>query len=226
MIQLDSVCFAYEGYIALRNISLDIAKGETVVLQGANGCGKSTLLKLLNGLVFPEQGKYLFDGQEITEQALKNSLFSRRFHQRIGFIFQNADVQLFCGSVQEEIEFGPRQMGLSEEEIVQRTEDVMALLDIAHLKGRAPYQLSGGEKRKVAIACILSMNPDVLVLDEPLAGLDRKSQIWLVSFLQQLRKAGKTMILSTHNEELAHSLGDRLVYMNEDHEIASIVRNR
>ncbi len=225
LFSLDNVCFAYEGHIALRYITLDVARGETVVLQGSNGCGKSTLLKLLNGLVYAEEGTYRFDGDVIDEKSLKDNVFSKRFHQRVGFIFQNSDVQLFCGNVEEEISFGPRQMGLSEEEVKQRTDDVIGLLGIEDLRERAPYHLSGGEKRKVAIACILSMNPEALVLDEPLAGLDRKTQEWLVGFLLDLKKAGKTLIVSTHNDELAHTLADRLVVIGDDHSIESITSN-
>ncbi len=225
LFSLDNVCFAYEGHIALRYITLDVARGETVVLQGSNGCGKSTLLKLLNGLVYAEEGTYKFDGDVIDEKSLKDNVFSKRFHQRVGFIFQNSDVQLFCGNVEEEISFGPRQMGLSEEEVKRRTDDVIALLGIEDLRERAPYHLSGGEKRKVAIACILSMNPEALVLDEPLAGLDRKTQEWLVGFLLDLKKAGKTLIVSTHNDELAHTLADRLVVIGDDHSIESITSN-
>ncbi|MDO4406984.1 MAG: ABC transporter ATP-binding protein [Eubacteriales bacterium] len=225
LFSLDNVCFAYEGHIALRYITLDVARGETVVLQGSNGCGKSTLLKLLNGLVYAEEGTYKFDGDVIDEKSLKDNVFSKQFHQRVGFIFQNSDVQLFCGNVEEEISFGPRQMGLSEEEVKQRTDDVIGLLGIEDLRERAPYHLSGGEKRKVAIACILSMNPEALVLDEPLAGLDRKTQEWLVGFLLDLKKAGKTLIVSTHNDELAHTLADRLVVIGDDHSIESITSN-
>ena len=225
LFSLDNVCFAYEGHIALRYITLDVARGETVVLQGSNGCGKSTLLKLLNGLVYAEEGTYRFDGDVIDEKSLKDNVFSKRFHQRVGFIFQNSDVQLFCGNVEEEISFGPRQMGLSEEEVKRRTDDVIGLLGIEDLRERAPYHLSGGEKRKVAIACILSMNPEALVLDEPLAGLDRKTQEWLVGFLLDLKKAGKTLIVSTHNDELAHMLADRLVVIGDDHSIESITSN-
>ena len=225
LFSLDNVCFAYEGHIALRYITLDVARGETVVLQGSNGCGKSTLLKLLNGLVYAEEGTYRFDGDVIDEKSLKDNVFSKRFHQRVGFIFQNSDVQLFCGNVEEEISFGHRQMGLSEEEVKRRTDDVIALLGIEDLRERAPYHLSGGEKRKVAIACILSMNPEALVLDEPLAGLDRKTQEWLVGFLLDLKRAGKTLIVSTHNDELAHTLADRLVVIGDDHSIESITSN-
>ena len=225
LFSLDNVCFAYEGHIALRYITLDVARGETIVLQGSNGCGKSTLLKLLNGLVYAEEGTYRFDGDVINEKSLKDNVFSKKFHQRVGFIFQNSDVQLFCSNVEEEISFGPRQMGLSEEEVKQRTDDVIELLGIGDLRERAPYHLSGGEKRKVAIACILSMNPEALVLDEPLAGLDRKTQEWLVGFLLDLKKAGKTLIISTHNDELAHTLADRLVVIGDDHTVESITEN-
>lgn len=226
LFSLDNVCFAYEGHIALRYITLDVARGETIVLQGSNGCGKSTLLKLLNGLVYAEEGTYRFDGDVINEKSLKDNIFSKKFHQRVGFIFQNSDVQLFCSNVEEEISFGPRQMGLSEEEVKQRTDDVIELLGIEDLRERAPYHLSGGEKRKVAIACILSMNPEALVLDEPLAGLDRKTQEWLVGFLLQLKETGKTLIVSTHNDELAHTLADRLVVIGDDHAIASVTENK
>ena len=225
LIKLENVCFAYQGHIALRYITLDISRGETLVLQGANGCGKSTLLKLINGLIFPEEGSYHFDGQPVGKNTMKDTLKSKAFHQKIGFVFQNPDVQLFCGSVREEIEFGPRQMSssLSEEEIKKRADDVIQLLDIQHLADRAPYNLSGGEKKKVSLACVLSMNPEVLVLDEPLAGLDRAAQDWLSNFLQQLHEAGKTLIISTHDDELAHLLGDRIVYMNMNHEIDYIL---
>ena len=226
LFSLNNVCFAYDGHIALRYITLDIDRGECVVFRGGNGCGKSTLMKLLNGLVFAEEGTYWFDGDEISEKALKDTRFAKQFHQRVGYVFQNSDVQLFCSNVEEEIAFGPRQMGLSEEEITQRTEDMIALLDIEHLRERAPYHLSGGEKRKVALACILSMNPEALVLDEPLAGLDRKTQEWLVQFLLQLKAAGKTLVISTHNDELAHTLADRLVDMADDHTIASVTENQ
>lgn len=219
IIQLSKICYAYDQIVALRYVSMDIYPGETIVLQGPNGCGKSTLLKLLNGLIFPQEGKFLFDKEEITQKKMKNRLFSKTFHQRIGFVFQNADIQLFCGSVEEEIAFGPMQMGLSLEEVQKRTSDCIRLFNLEHLKDRAPYHLSGGEKRKVAFACVLSLNPEVLIIDEPLAGLDRKTQEWLTGFLSDLKKAGKTMIISTHNDDLAQKLATRMIYMNEEHEV-------
>ena len=123
MIELKNVCYAYGNEIALRYINLNIQKGESVIIQGPNGCGKSTLIKILNGIIFPMEGSYTYEDHEITEKALKDSRFAKWFHQQMGYVFQNADTQLFCGSVEEEIAFGPIQMGLSEEKVKQRTED-------------------------------------------------------------------------------------------------------
>ncbi len=226
IIECNNLCYAYDNYIALRHVTFSVSAGETVVLQGPNGCGKSTLLKLLNGLIFPAEGIFRFQGKDITEKSLKDKRFAKEFHQKVGFIFQDSSLQLFTGSVEEEIAFGPRQMGLSEEAVTQRVNDVLQLTGLTALRDRAPYHLSGGEKKKTAIACILSMNPEVLVLDEPLAGLDTKTQQWLVSFLKELQSAGKTLIISTHNNALAEELGHRFIRMNDDHTIESIVENR
>ena len=177
-------------------------------------------------LSFPEYrdklcNKILFSkDHEITEKALKDSRFAKWFHQQMGYVFQNADTQLFCGSVEEEIAFGPTQMGLSEGEIKQRTDDCLKLFGIEKLRERPPYHLSGGEKRKVSLACILSMNPEVLILDEPLAGLDESTQKMLIDFLKKFHAAGKTLIIITHNNQLAKELGTRFIKMNEDHELA------
>lgn len=219
MIELKNVCYAYGKEIALRYINLNIQKGESVIIQGPNGCGKSTLIKLLNGIIFPMEGSYTYQGHEITEKTLKDTRFAKWFHQQMGYVFQNADTQLFCGSVEEEIAFGPTQMGLSENEIRQRTEDCLKLFGIEKLRERPPYHLSGGEKRKVSLACILSMNPEVLILDEPLAGLDEKTQDMLISFLQNFHNVGKTLITITHNRQLADTIGTRFAYMNEEHEL-------
>lgn len=225
IIECNNLCYAYDNYIALRQVTFSVSAGETVVLQGPNGCGKSTLLKLLNGLLFPAEGTFRFQGKDITEKTLKDKRFAKEFHQKMGFIFQDSSLQLFTGSVEEEIAFGPRQMGLSEEAVTQRVNDVLQLTGLTALRDRAPYHLSGGEKKKTAIACILSMNPEVLVLDEPLAGLDTKTQQWLVSFLKDLQSAGKTLIISTHNNALAEELGHRFIRMNDNHAIEAIVEN-
>jgi len=221
MIELKNVSYSYGGITALDNIDLKIEKGESVSLLGANGSGKSTLLKLINGLIHPESGSYLFDGEEIDRKKLQDNSFSKRFHQRIGFVFQNSDTQLFCADVFDEIAFGPRQMGLSEEEVAERVADCLSLLKLEDFKHRQPYHLSGGEKRKVAIACVLAMNPEVLVLDEPMNGLDPRTERWLAAFLIRLNASGKTLVTSTHNLELVQEISKRAVLFGPDHTIAA-----
>ena len=222
MITLEKVCFAYEHEVALRYVDLQIEKGDSVVIQGPNGCGKSTLIKLLNGIIYPSEGHYFYKNHEITEKTLKDRQFAKWFHQQMGYVFQNADTQLFCGSVEEEIAFGPVQMGLPETEVRQRTEDCLQLFGIEKLRERPPYHLSGSEKRKVSLACIISLIPEVLILDEPLAGLDEKTQDMLLEFLQSFHKAGKTLITITHNRQLAETIGNRFAVMNEEHELKMI----
>lgn len=221
MIELKNVSYSYEGVVGLKSVNLRIEPGESVVLMGANGSGKSTLLKILNGLLSPDSGEYRFNGEPITKAALRNPSFAKAFHQKIGFVFQNPDTQLFCADVYEEIAFAPRQMGLREEDVNKRVNDCLNLLGISGFAARSPYHLSGGEKRKVAIACVLSMNPDVLVLDEPMNGLDPRTQRWLVEFLNNWNETGKTLITSTHNLELIQEISRRAILFNEDHTIAA-----
>ncbi len=131
----------------------------------------------------------------------------------MGFVFQNPDVQLFCSTVFDEVAFGPLQLDLSKDEVIKRTEEVMSMVGIAGLRDRSPHTLSGGEKKKVCLASVLSVNPDVLLLDEPTAGLDPRSQLWLIELLQGLTKAGKTIITATHDLDIIEQIssqGDRL----------------
>src|SRR5581483_6341298 len=165
--------YAYlERFLALDGVSLAVRPGEKVALLGANGCGKSTLLKILDGLLFPDSGTFEAFGQPVTEEALEDEQFSMGFRSRVGFIFQNSDAQVFSPTVREEIAFGPLQMGMAPKRAEKRVRDVMQMLGIAHLADRAPFQLSGGEKKRVAIASVLVMNPEVLLFDEPTAALD------------------------------------------------------
>jgi len=221
MIDIEDVSYSYSGIQALSHISLHIGEGEAVALMGPNGSGKSTLLKLINGIISPDSGIYKFNGEEITQKKMKDPGFSKRLHQKIGFVFQNSDSQLFCADVYDEIAFGPRQMGLEESQVEERVADCLHLLNIQEFRHRQPYHLSGGEKRKVAIACVLSMNPDVLALDEPMNGLDPRTQRWLVEFLVKLNQAGKTLITSTHNLELVQEISQRAVLFDETHTISA-----
>ena len=219
---VQNVSYHYDtGVAALEKVSLTIGAGEKVAILGANGSGKSTLLKLLNGLAFAQSGQIAAYGIALTENALRDEQTAYRFRRRVGFIFQNADAQLFSPTVREEIAFGPLQMGLTHSEIIQRIEDVAGLVGIASLLDRAPFQLSGGEKRKVAIASALVVNPDALLLDEPTTGLDPRSQTWLVSLLKRLSAAGKTLVTATHDLALVPDLADRVFVFDEQHRLAA-----
>ncbi|MBR4330657.1 MAG: ABC transporter ATP-binding protein [Candidatus Riflebacteria bacterium] len=213
MIELNDISFSYYQDDVLNHFSLNIKEGESIAICGDNGSGKSTLLKLINGLIFSKTGYYKFDGVEITEKQMEISEYSKEFHQRIGFVWQNPDTQLFCSSVEEELAFGPVQMGLPEDEIHKRVNDTLELLDLTKLRNRPPYYLSGGEKKKTAIASILTMNPSVWTLDEPLSSLDKKTREWLIEFLQALKKAGKTIIFSSHESSLVEVLADRTCFI-------------
>jgi cobalt/nickel transport system ATP-binding protein len=220
VIRLHGVSYSYEGCPALRDVDLDVACGDAVAFIGPNGSGKSTLLKLLNGIVLPDSGSYVFDGEAVTRQSLKDQVFAKRFHQRIGFLFQNPDSQLFCSSVREEIAFGPRQMGFPEEEVAARVADCSELLGIPHLAEKAPWHLSEGEKRTVALASVLALNPEVLALDEPMNGLDPRSKRAMRELILSLIAAGKTILCSTHDFAYVDGLFARAIVISRDHSIA------
>lgn len=210
MIKLDDICFAYDSTPVLKHFSTEIADGEFVVIKGDNGCGKSTLLNIINALEFAEIGTYTFDGTVIDKKAMKNEQFAKAFHQKIGYVFQNTDAQLFCSSVYDEIAFAPRQMQLDEAEIAKRVDDMLKLTGTEHLKERAPFHLSMGEKKKVAVASVLAMNPQVLILDEPMNFLDKKSRQWLVEFLNQMHSVGKTIIIVSHTDDF-DKMADKII---------------
>lgn len=210
MIKLDDICFAYDSTPVLKHFSTEIADGDFVVIKGDNGCGKSTLLNIINALEFAEIGTYTFDGTVIDKKAMKNEQFAKAFHQKIGYVFQNTDAQLFCSSVYDEIAFAPRQMQLDEAEVAKRVDDMLKLTGTEHLKERAPFHLSMGEKKKVAVASVLAMNPQVLILDEPMNFLDKKSREWLVEFLNQMHSVGKTIIIVSHTDDF-DKMADKVI---------------
>lgn len=210
MIKLDDICFAYDSTPVLKHFGTEVADGEFVVIKGDNGCGKSTLLNIINALEFAEIGTYTFDGTVIDKKAMKNEQFAKAFHQKIGYVFQNTDAQLFCSSVYDEIAFAPRQMQLNEAEVAKRVDDMLKLTGTEHLKERAPFHLSMGEKKKVAVASVLAMNPQVLILDEPMNFLDKKSREWLVDFLNQMHSVGKTIIIVSHTDDF-DKMADKVI---------------
>jgi len=223
LFELKNVSFHYpSGEEALLDIDLNIYQGEKVVLLGANGCGKSTLLKILDGLLFSQEGVIRAFGELLNEKNLNKDELNYGFRQRVGFIFQNSEVQLFNSSVWEEIAFGPVQMALDTTEVKQRIDDIIALLGLEHLKDRPPFKLSGGEKKKVALASVLSINPEVILLDEPTNGLDPRTQRWLINLIKQLSRAGKTLVTATHNLDIVEEIADRVVVFSENHRLAAV----
>lgn len=212
--------YSYLGkYPALAGVSLSVGAGEKVALLGANGCGKSTLLKILDGLLFADRGSYTAFGQPVTEDSLEDEQFNTAFRSRIGFVFQNSDAQVFSPTVREEVAFGPLQLGLARDVVEKRVDDVLQMLAIADIADRAPFQLSGGQKKRVAIGTVLAMNPSVLIFDEPTAALDPRSSEWLTGLIQDIAAAGKTIVLATHDLESLHRLADRCVVFSEQHTV-------
>jgi cobalt/nickel transport system ATP-binding protein len=210
-----------DRFPALDDVSLTVRRGERVALLGANGCGKSTLLKVLDGLVFPPAGSFRAFGAEVTEDTLEDEQMSQGFRSRVGFVFQNSDAQVFSPTVREEVAFGPLQLGFTAAQTVERVDDVLAMLGIADLADRAPFQLSGGQKKKVAIATVLVMSPEVLLFDEPTAALDPRTQQWLLELIEQLGAAGKTIVHATHDLASLPRIADRCVVFGEDHRVVA-----
>ncbi len=216
------VSYAYlDKFPALERVSMQVHAGEKLALLGANGSGKSTLLKVLDGLVFPQSGSFTAFGEPVTEESLEDEQMSQGFRSRVGFVFQNSDAQVFSPSVREEIAFGPLQMGMGRDETLTRIDEVLAMLDIAELADRAPFQLSGGQKKRVAIASVLVMNPEVLLFDEPTAALDPRTQEWLTGLIEDLSAAGKTIVHATHDLDVLDRIADRCLVFSEDHRIVA-----
>ncbi|HEX9012908.1 MAG TPA: ABC transporter ATP-binding protein [Anaerolineaceae bacterium] len=212
--------FAYDGrQAALDRVSLAVRRGERVTVVGANGSGKSTLLRLLDGLAFPSAGTVCAFGQELSEAAFRDDAFNFAFRRRVGLVFQDSDVQLFSPSVWDEVAFAPLQLGLHAEEVTERVEQALAELRIGALRDRPPHRLSGGEKKRVALASVLSLDPEVWLLDEPSAGLDPRSEAWLEDFILGQAESGKTMVITTHDLELASAVSDRVTLFSEDHRL-------
>jgi cobalt/nickel transport system ATP-binding protein len=216
------ISYAYDGkQTALENVSLTVRAGESLVILGANGCGKSTLLKLLDGLYFPTLGTIQAFGDPLTEAALRQDDFNFSFRRRVGLVFQDTDVQLFSASVLDEVAFAPLQLGLSREEVTSRVEGALQALRIEKLRNRPPHRLSGGEKRRVALASLLSLDPQVWLLDEPTSGLDPRSQSWLVEFILKLRAEGRTVITATHDLEIAEEIASGIHVFDENHHLVA-----
>ena len=216
IISVDNITYTYGAHSpfekhAIRGVSLDIQKGELLGIIGHTGSGKSTLIQHLNGLLRPNEGRVLLDGVDIWENPKK--IRSVRF--RVGMVFQYPEHQLFEDTIYKDIAFGPKNMGLSEEEIDRRVRQAAAYVGLDEsLLDKSPFDLSGGEKRRAAIAGVMAMEPEVLILDEPTAGLDPQGREQILSMIQEYRKTrGTTVLLVTHSMEDVARVADRVLVM-------------
>lgn len=211
-LSFDHVSYSYpDGRRALHDISFRIDHGEKVALVGANGAGKSTLLLHADGLLTPSQGKVVVGGIELTDKTL------RLIRQSVGLVFQHSDDQLFMPTVEEDVAFGPANMGLTPAEIEQRVAGALAAVGASHLRTASPYSLSGGQKKSVAIATVLAMEPSILVLDEPTSGLDPRARRQTIELLGRFRH---TMLVATHDLEMVCELCGRTIAMRDGRIVA------
>lgn len=218
--EVQDISFFYEAIPAIRSLTLRINEGERVALVGANGSGKSTLLRILDALYFPSSGSVTFKGQALSEKELRQEVFFLNFRRSVALVFQNADVQLFNPTVFDEVAYGPLQLQWSKEKVIGRVDETLHLMSISHLRDRSPYRLSGGEKKRVALASVLVLDPEVLLLDEPTATLDPKSQSQLIDLIQQWKGTAKTVITATHQLEITEDIADRVLVLEAGNIIA------
>ncbi len=221
LFELRDVCFDYDGIPALRELSLDIAQGERVALLGANGSGKSTLLRILDGLYPPARGSVSFDGVPLNPERLQDDKFALPFRRRVALVFQNPDVQLFNPTVWDEVAFAPLQLRWPKEKVIATVNQTLELMGISQLRERPPYRLSGGEKKRVALASVIVLDPDVLLLDEPTATLDPRSQSQVIDLIQEWKGSSKTVIAATHQLEIVEDIADRVCVLEEGRVAAS-----
>jgi len=215
IIELKNAGYTYpDGTRALENITLEIMKKDKIAVIGPNGCGKSTLLMLLGGLFAPTSGSTKMFNVKITKRTAGNDRLMNSMRKRIGIVFQDPDVQLFSPTVFDDIAFGLLYQNKTKEEVQEKVHSVLRLLGIESIAGKHPYALSGGEKRKAALATALVLEPDVLLLDEPTADLDPESKKELVKIVHKLQRNGKTTITATHDTRTAHKIASKAVMLN------------
>ena len=211
-LRFDDVHYRYpNGYEALCGISFRITHGEKVALVGANGAGKSTLLLHTNGLLIPSQGEVVMGGIKLTRRTLP------LVRQSVGLVFQDSDNQLFMPTVEEDVAFGPSNMRLEPEEIRRRVTEALDAVGALDLRGESPFRLSGGQKKRVAIATVLSMEPSVLVMDEPTSNLDPRARRQIIDLI---RRFSHTTLIATHDMEMVLDLCDRTIVMKEGRIVA------
>ncbi|KON90052.1 cobalt ABC transporter ATPase [Sporosarcina globispora] len=217
IVTFEQVSYQYaDGTLALDQINLSIEQGKKIALIGNNGAGKSTLFQLLNGILKPTSGSISFRGKKLTYKRKE----VQELRQQVGIVFQNPETQLFSSSVYDDIKFGPKNLKLTPEEIERRVMEVMELTETVTFKDKPPHFLSIGQKKRVAIAGIVAMAPALMVLDEPTAGLDPYYSKKIMDLLEDIHHENRTILLSTHNIDLAYGWADEVMIMNNGHLLA------
>lgn len=218
ILQAEDLTYAYpDGTLAIRGVSLNIEKGEKISFVGKNGSGKSTLFFMLNGTFKPRSGKLRINDEEVEY----SSSGIRNLRKNVGIVFQNSDDQIFAPTVYQDIAFGPSNLGYSRSEVDAIVQNMLDYFGLNAFKDKPPHHLSGGQKKRVAIAGVLSMNPDIIILDEPLSNLDPVGSDEIMNILNELQHMGKTIIISTHDVDLAYSWSDKVYLMSEGEVVVS-----
>ena len=212
MLEARNITFSYDdGTEALNNVNLKVDKGDIVALRGKNGAGKSTLFLHFNGILRPDKGEIIIDEEKLKYD--KKSLI--KFRQKVGLVFQNPDDQIFAPSVEEDVAFGPLNLKLPMEEVQKRVHEALERVGMVGFEKKAPHHLSGGQKKRVAIAGILAMKPEIMVFDEPTAGLDPKGASKIINLLKELNEQGITIIISTHDVDLVPQYANKVYVLHE-----------
>ena len=217
LLRVESISYHYDNnYIALKNASATFRTGEIVAVLGGNGAGKSTFFLCCNGVLRPQSGKIYYKGDEISRS--KKDIYKLR--QAVGLVFQDPDSQIIAGSVESEVSFGPMNLRLPLDEVSRRVEEAMEQMDIGRYRDYAPQYLSGGEKKRVSIADILAMRPEMILLDEPTASLDPQNADILEGILRTLNREGITIVISTHDVNFAYRVAQRAIIFSQGEIIA------
>lgn len=206
ILSIENLHYIYgNGKAALDGVSVDIYEGEKIAVIGSNGSGKSTFFLNINGVFTPEHGKIFYRGAAVNKKNLKE------LRKNIGIVFQDADNQIIASTVRAEVGFGPMNLKLSKEEVLERVEEALAYMNISDFKERPPHYLSGGEKKRVTIAGIIAMKSEIIIFDEPTASLDPLNAFMLEEVLEKLALEGKTMLISTHDVDFAYRWAERVI---------------
>ena len=216
-LETKNLSFTYhDGTQALRNVNIKIKKGEKIAIMGPNGAGKSTLFSHFNGLTEPTSGHVEVDGEKIIferEELLK-------VRQKVGIVFQDPNDQLFAPTVKEDVAFGPMNLGLSYEEVENRISEALEMVGMSGFEDKTPHHLSGGQQKRVAIAGIVAMRPDIMILDEPTAGLDPEGVDKVLNILNNLNKEGMSIVISSHDIEMVNGFADKIFVLYDGEIIA------